>query len=169
MYTKIVKIWIWIRGCFEISRCLPPQLNIFRTMVVDMYCLLRRKSASCPPIGTMIAMTRCGRAETKPTWNKPSKVYNRSTGWISSDKENHQLSFMSSPPPPPPLECIRGRRMQVPIFSGKGIFFGRSLGKIYREKQEKGCFCNCQRQPIPEIGGYILGYPFPRMSSRLTG
>ena len=42
--------------------------------------------------------------------------------------------------PPPPHSNAWGGRMRIPIFSGKGVFFGRSLGKISRENPEKGVF-----------------------------
>ena len=39
----------------------------FLTVVVDMILLLRRKSASCPPIGTIIVITMWGTADRIPT------------------------------------------------------------------------------------------------------
>ena len=66
--------------------------------------------------------------------------------------------------------------MRVPIFSGKGIFFGRSLGKISRENQEKGFFfffffviANGNQYPRWEGGGYIHGYLFPEIGGSGDG
>ena len=41
--------------------------------------------------------------------------------------------------PPPPRDTWGGH-MRIPIFSGKGGTFDRSLGKISRENPEKGVF-----------------------------
>lgn len=46
----------------------PPQLNILRTWVVVKRCELRKLSAKCPPIGTMIVIIRWGKAPRKPDW-----------------------------------------------------------------------------------------------------
>lgn len=45
----------------------PPQFMSFLTLVVDMILLLRKKSASCPPIGTTIVITMWGTADRIPT------------------------------------------------------------------------------------------------------
>ncbi|KAJ8394955.1 hypothetical protein AAFF_G00040780 [Aldrovandia affinis] len=47
---------------------------IFLTVVVERMFLLRRKSAIWPPIGTMMVMTRWGRAESMPTWRQEVKI-----------------------------------------------------------------------------------------------
>lgn len=44
----------------------PPQLNIFRTAVVDKIPFLRTLSASIPPKGTIVVIKRCGKAPTNP-------------------------------------------------------------------------------------------------------
>ena len=49
----------------------------------------------------------------------------------------HSYTFLE---PGPPIESMIRGRMHVPIFSGKGAFFGRSLGKISRGKPGKGVF-----------------------------
>ena len=43
---------------------------IFLTVVVERICLLLRKSAICPPIGTIIVITKCGTADSMPTLMK---------------------------------------------------------------------------------------------------
>lgn len=48
----------------------PPQFIIFLTLVVDMIFLLRKKSASCPPIGTTMVITMWGTADRSPTWKQ---------------------------------------------------------------------------------------------------
>lgn len=52
---------------------LPPQFMIFLTVVVERICLLLRKSAICPPIGTIIVITKCGTADSMPTWCKTER------------------------------------------------------------------------------------------------
>ena len=46
---------------------------IFLTVVVERICLLLRKSAICPPIGTIIVITKCGTADSMPTLMKNKK------------------------------------------------------------------------------------------------
>lgn len=45
----------------------PPQFMTFLTVVVVKIFLLRKKSAICPPMGTMIVMTMWGTADKRPT------------------------------------------------------------------------------------------------------
>lgn len=44
----------------------PPQLNSFRTEVVERIPFFRILSASIPPKGTIVVIRRCGNAPTKP-------------------------------------------------------------------------------------------------------
>lgn len=52
---------------FLVYQDVPPQFMSFLTFVVDMILLLRKKSASCPPIGTTIVITMWGTADRIPT------------------------------------------------------------------------------------------------------
>ena len=55
-----------------------------------------------------------------------------------------------------PTPMHKGGRMRVPIFSGKGV------GGRFPEKNRKSFFfVIVNGNQKPEIGGYILGYPFP--------
>ena len=47
----------------------PPQFISFLTLVVLNTPLVLMKSASCPPKGTIIVITRCGNADNNPTYN----------------------------------------------------------------------------------------------------
>ena len=60
---------------------------------------------------------------------------------IRHGETNQQWKVHShSTPRPLPHSNARRGRMRILIFSGKGVFFGRSLGKISRENPEQGVF-----------------------------
>ncbi len=62
--------WYFILGA-DFS---PPQFMIFLTVVVDRMFLLRRKSASWPPMGTMMVITKCGSADRMPTCKQRQEI-----------------------------------------------------------------------------------------------
>lgn len=65
----------------------PPQLNIFLTEVVDRILLFLNVSAMCPPMGTIIVITRCGSADRVPVYGSESKKH---AGHQSTDRKAKQ-------------------------------------------------------------------------------
>ena len=61
----------------------PPQLKTFLTLVVLMIFFLLKKSASCPPKGTIIVITRWGRAASvDPSVRSMLNTSLKYLGWV---------------------------------------------------------------------------------------
>lgn len=71
---QILNEWSEFGAGLHGELCIPPQFMIFRTVVVERIFRLLRKSASWPPMGTMIVITMCGTADKMPTWNSPTPI-----------------------------------------------------------------------------------------------
>ena len=73
---------------------------------------------------------------------------------------------------PAPTRMHKGAACAFTCSRERGVFFGRSLGKISQENQERGVVFFL----LPTVtdirdggGGYILGYPFPEIGGGGSG